>query len=164
MHKKSIASACLFAMSVSFVSLAATAQEATLHNAAFNEDVGAQERINLSSKLRMLSQRIASASCHLVEGDDIEAASTLLANDSTEFDKILNALVNGDAELNVIGAEERRKTLVKIASVKELWEPMKVAVYALTDQRDIEANLETVILSNSELLNRAAVLVTEIVC
>lgn len=172
MQKKSVANAWLAALCLSFISLPALSKEAFVVDASMVEeavdaslveDIGAQERINLSGKLRMLSQRIASSACHFWEGVDVEATSAMMLSSTEEFDKILTALEFGNEEMNIIGSEKRRKTLFKIEKVKEQWAPIKAAVLHLAEHPDAEADLIIIQKQNLELLKRSASLVSELV-
>lgn len=90
---------------------------------AGNED-GASQRINLSGKLRMLSQRVTGASCYVQSGIDSEATTAMLGAAATEFETITAALEFGNDNLGVFGAEERRRTIVGLGKLNELWAPM----------------------------------------
>ncbi|MCY4180935.1 MAG: type IV pili methyl-accepting chemotaxis transducer N-terminal domain-containing protein [Litoreibacter sp.] len=142
----------------------AFAQEAKITPVAqFEEDSGAQERINFSGKLRMLSQRIPSAACHLAAGVEVEASKKLLMGASAEFSKIVNALQFGDPELNITGAEERRKTVAKIDELRVAWVPMKKAADAMLAGDTSDAQLKPILDANMGVLKHAAELVSVIV-
>ena len=130
---------------------------------AYIEDIGAQERINFSGKLRMLSQRIPSAACHLVEGTQTDKASAILAGATAEFEKILNALEFGDPDLKIKGEEQRRKTLVKMHDLREKWAPVKAAALAMADGDVSEGNLDVILSDNMGVLGAAKLLVSELV-
>ena len=75
-------------------------------------ETNAEQRINFSGKLRMLSQRIPSAACHLAKNIDPEGARNLLTGAVAEFEQIITALEFGaDEQLNIIAPETRRRTL-----------------------------------------------------
>ncbi|MEM9970519.1 MAG: type IV pili methyl-accepting chemotaxis transducer N-terminal domain-containing protein, partial [Pseudomonadota bacterium] len=139
------------------------AEEAQIINAGIVENVGAQERINLSGKLRMLSQRIPAAACHFALGIDTAASKDMLAGATEEFDQILTALEVGDPELGIIGEETRRKTLIRVFSLREAWEPFKAAALSVANGENTDANLEALIAGNIDVLDRAKVLVSELV-
>ncbi|MEM6594685.1 MAG: type IV pili methyl-accepting chemotaxis transducer N-terminal domain-containing protein [Pseudomonadota bacterium] len=145
------------------VSSAAFAQEAKVTPAALQEDSGAQERINFSGKLRMLSQRIPSAACHLAAGVEVDASKKLLQGASAEFTKIVNGLEFGDAELGIASAEERRKTVAKINEVRVAWMPMKDAADAMLAGDISDSNLEKILKANMGVLKSAAELTNTIV-
>lgn len=141
----------------------AIAEDAEVVRTAFIEDVGAQERINLSGKLRMLSQRIPSAACHLAEGVDVEGSSKLLRDATFEFEKILNGLEFGDDDLNIIGNEKRGKTLAQIKDLRAKWEPVKAAAAGMIGGDVSEANLNLILDQNMAVLGSAKILVSELV-
>ncbi len=123
----------------------------------------AQERINLSGKLRMLSQRIPSAACHLSRNIDTDSSSALLLGATVEFEKILTALEFGDTELNIQNAETRRKTLVRIQELRETWEPLKAAVDAVIGGAASDAEFSHILAENLPVLGAAQLLVEELV-
>ncbi len=123
----------------------------------------AEERINYSGKLRMLSQRIPSAACHLSRGIDVDGSSKLLTAAPVEFEKILNALEFGDAELNIHAPEKRRKTLMRIHTLRAAWEPMKAAAGRISDGTGTEEDVNLVLTQNMAVLGAAVQLVPELV-
>ncbi len=160
-HKINLALATMTA----FAALAGTssADETKPVRAAFVEDIGAQERINYSGKLRMLSQRIPSAACHLAKGIDPEGARTLLQGATTEFEKILTGLEFGDADLKIVGSENRRKTVAQIHDLRGKWEPMKAAAEAMIAGDTSPANLDAILSQNMIVLASAKILVSDLV-
>lgn len=139
-----------------------SAQEATISEAALVQSSGAQERIALSGKLRMISQRIPAMACHFVAGVDPEGSSRGLALATDEFEKILSALEFGDAELGVNDAELDRKTIAKIHALRDVWTPFKVAADAIVVGDLADGNLQIVLAENMNILETAKTLVTEI--
>ncbi|MEL6410776.1 MAG: type IV pili methyl-accepting chemotaxis transducer N-terminal domain-containing protein [Pseudomonadota bacterium] len=160
MYIKPVSLAVVLATSLSSFAMA---QDGSVQKASLVEDTGAQERINFSGKLRMLSQRIASSACHLAEGVDKEATMAMLDASTKEFDKILAALEFGDESLNIMGAETRRKTIVKIDAVKEEWTPLRDAAISMASGDISETNLNTILEGNLSLLGAAVELVPAIV-
>ena len=126
------------------------------------EDVGGSERINYSGKLRMLSQRIPAATRNLVAGHEVDLARDMLAGATAEFTKIANALEHGAPDLNINGEEHRRKTLVAITKLNSVWEPFANATVAILNGDHGQAQLDTVLDGNMDLLARAKLLVSEI--
>lgn len=137
------------------------AQEA---GAAVDLSENAKERINHSGRLRMLSQRIPSAACHLDRRIEIDAARTLLAGAAADFDRILDALeFGGDEGLNILAPETRRRTLLRISELRALWEPLRVAAEALVDGGGSDADIELLLTQNLSVLQAAQLLVEELV-
>jgi hypothetical protein len=128
----------------------------------FLEDIGASERIDMAGKLRMLSQRMPAAACTEHAGIAVEQSKAVLHAAKEEFDTILAALEFGDAELGIVGEEDRRKTLAAIAAVHAEYDPL----HALFD--DIEetggTDEEVAEIANHDLLilEAAKVLVSEV--
>lgn len=123
----------------------------------------AQERINLSGKLRMLSQRIPSAACHLNKGIDPEGARTLLIGATAEFERILTALEFGDPELNIMNAETGRRALQRVHQLREIWQPLKSAASSLVDGTATQDDIEYILTQNIPVLQDAQLLVEELV-
>ena len=127
-------------------------------------ETNAQQRINFSGKLRMLSQRIPSAACHLATDISPDAARGLLTGSVAEFDKIINALEFGeDSDLNIMAPETRRRTLERIATLRERWEPMKEAAEALAAGNAEQAQIDFILNNNLPVLAAAQLLVEELV-
>ena len=123
----------------------------------------AQERINLSGKLRMLSQRIPAAACHLNRGISVTAAGPLLENATLEFDKILSALEFGDADLNIMEPETRRKSLARIHELREIWTPFQQAAETVSAGTATDAELGYLMNENMSVLAAAQLIVEELV-
>jgi len=123
----------------------------------------AEQRINQAGKLRMLSQRIPSAACHFIEGVETQDALDLLKSATEEFEAILNALEHGDPALNIIDPETNRKILVRIADLRANWVPLKAAADAVIAGDNVEENIETIFLTNMDVLGSAVALVPQMV-
>lgn len=139
------------------------AEEAPAVLVSVQQDVGGTERMNFSGKLRMLSQRIPAAACHLANGVDEAGAKKLLSGATAEFNAIMNGLQYGDASLNMNGAEERPKTLHQINKLAENWKPMNDAAEAMIAGDVSQERLQTILDQNTAVLEEAKILVTEIV-
>ena len=146
-----------------FVTSMAQAQVAqiTLDSAVPEEN--AQERINYSGKLRMLSQRIPSATCHVQRGIEVEAATALLEDATAEFGQILSALEIGDIDLNIIEPETRRKSLARIHELREKWEPFRDAADAVVAGAATDAQVSYLLNESVSVLEAAQLVVEELV-
>lgn len=145
----------LLALCVALTPAIATAQATVEENA--------QERINFSGKLRMLSQRIPAATCHIQRGIAADAAANLLTGATAEFEAILTALEVGDPALNIQQPESRRKTLAAIATLRQLWEPLNVAAQSVIAGTATEADITYILTENLAVLGAAQRLVEELV-
>jgi hypothetical protein len=139
------------------------AQEARIIQIAIPANDSVEDRIALSGKLRMLSQRIPSAACHLVSGVDPEGSVKLLSGSITEFERILDGLEFGDSDLNINSAETRRMTVTMIHETREVWKSFKVAVDAVLQGNNTKENLQIVLDQNLAVLGSAQSLVSELV-
>ncbi|MDJ0638155.1 MAG: type IV pili methyl-accepting chemotaxis transducer N-terminal domain-containing protein [Paracoccaceae bacterium] len=126
---------------------------------------GSKARVNHSSKLRMLSQKVGSASCRLNAGIGVEAAKEELQNSRVEFNTIMNGLENGSMALGIPSAEKSRVVLKSIKAVKDAWKPIDDAAQTLVssggnaDAAQIIANenlklLEATMILSSDLSGR----------
>jgi hypothetical protein len=123
----------------------------------------AEQRINFSGKLRMLSQRVPSAACHFARGIDVEGSDALLVGATAEFEKILLGLEFGDADLNIQQPEANRRTLVLIAELRSRWEPLKAAAEAVANGTATAADRNYVLNENIPVLQAAQLLVERLV-
>ena len=81
----------------------------------------ANQRINFSGKLRMLSQRAAAAGCNISAEVEQEKYRQLLSSTSAEFWTILDALEFGNTDLNIEGEETNDAVLTALQSTKTQW-------------------------------------------
>lgn len=103
-------------------------------------DSGASNRIVAGDLLRELSQEIPAAACHLHNDIDVEEAHELLTTNITVFDVVLDALLNGNPEIGIEGAETSRRTAVEIEHMIADWEPIHdAALKVLEDPDDAES-------------------------
>lgn len=123
----------------------------------------AEQRINFSGRLRMLSQRIPSAACHLEQGIDVSGATTLLSTATAEFEKILTALEFGDGDLDIQEPERNARTLDAIATLRGRWEPLKVAANAVVSETATDEQRSYIVDKNLEVLAAAQLLVEQLV-
>ncbi len=165
MKKATNTVAALTAIGIAFLATPAFAEDVTLvkYDATVEDDGSAKERINYSGRLRMLSQRIPSAACNYASGVASEATHKMLVSASEEFETILDALENGNPELNILSPETRQKTLSRLSDVREAWAPMKAAVEGLSAGEATDENLQLILDSNMNVLGSAVVLVGELV-
>ena len=80
-------------------------------------------RINMSGKLRMLSQRIPGLACNAAAGIAPDQSMNAMYAATTEFERILAALTVGDDGLKITAPEQNRRTLVFIDEVAQVWAP-----------------------------------------
>lgn len=119
----------------------------------------AEARINYSGKLRMLSQRIPSAACHLSRDIAPEASRALLQSAAAEFEKILHALEFGDGELGIEAPERNRKTLQRIHLLRDEWEILKGSAAVVAAGTATEGDMDAVLAQNMAVLAQAVRLV-----
>ncbi|MEO1639790.1 MAG: type IV pili methyl-accepting chemotaxis transducer N-terminal domain-containing protein, partial [Pseudomonadota bacterium] len=126
------------------------------------QDDGGAQRVNLSGKLRMLSQRVPAAACYLQNGVDVERSRAVLTGALAEFEQIVAGLEHGDMELGIPTAEERRRTLAGIAKLNELWVPLRQDANAILDGTGTPEHLASMASQSAEVLAVAQKLVVVI--
>lgn len=143
---------------------AQTANDSTTSapNTQFLEDIGASQRIDFSGKLRMLSQRVVAAGCNYAADIDPANSGPILEAATTEFEVIVDALEFGDPGLGIIGQEERRKTLVGLSKLRELWAPAAVSAELIGAGAGTPEVVATFADQSAPLLNMAKLMVSEI--
>ncbi|MEM6594361.1 MAG: type IV pili methyl-accepting chemotaxis transducer N-terminal domain-containing protein [Pseudomonadota bacterium] len=130
--------------------------------ASFAKEIGASERVEAAGLLRVLSQEAANAACHISHDVSADEARQLLAEVKSKFSKTIDALEFGNPEMNINGAETRRKTLIRIEDVRTAWGFMKDAAYALLDDPKNPEALATVKAENENVLKITSNLTNDI--
>lgn len=142
--------------------VAANQEQAELVKAQLVEDIGASERVEAAALLRILSQETASAACHMGKGVDRASSRELLIEAKTKFNMILDALQHGNPKMNIIGPEKRRKTVLKIETLRTDWAPIhNAAVRLIEDDNDKDALL-LIKAQNEAILEKTYILTSEI--
>ncbi|KIT16362.1 type IV pili methyl-accepting chemotaxis transducer N-terminal domain-containing protein [Jannaschia aquimarina] len=113
----------------------------TKHLAAITGEANGSERIDYAGKLKMLSQRAPAAACNKAAGIGGWLAKGYLAASIGEFDRIMNALENGDVFLGIRNAENDRRILGRIEQMKEIWTPARNGMEALIEGTATDAQI-----------------------
>ena len=153
---------CAVALGCTAFAGPALAQNTTVSQVGLAQDDGARGRIAYSGKLSMLSQLVPAAACHLSANVDPQGMIEMLGSATAEFQTILHALEFGDAELNITGAETRRKTITEIETVRSAWSPVRVAAEAMIIGDVSDKNLQIILSQNLEVLEATKSLVIDI--
>lgn len=119
--------AALPAAGMVFAETAAIADPATLTEVVFVDDVGAAERIRAADRLRTLTQEVAAAACLFGNGQLPDLNRKLLVASIDEIDLLLDALLHGNDDLHIVGAERRKKTIREIEMIIAEWTPLRDA-------------------------------------
>jgi hypothetical protein len=131
--------------------------------AEFVKERGGTARINLSAKLRMLSQRIAAEACIYAAHANDEAAVAGLTAAIEEFSKIVRGLEVGDDSLGILGPEDSAKILKGLKVLSEEWAPMEAAVKDLLSAGgDNSADVAKIYEQSPKVLKIAQKLSTEV--
>ncbi|WP_168769110.1 type IV pili methyl-accepting chemotaxis transducer N-terminal domain-containing protein [Yoonia maricola] len=137
-------------------------QAAAADAATTNGDAGGGARINLSGKLRMLSQRIVASACYLQAGVSSDDSGAMLVAAQEEFALITDALQNGNDDLGVFGEETRRKTLIGIELLRDLWVPVSAGADEIAAGNGSQETVQQIATDSAPLLEMAQKLVPEI--
>ena len=94
---------------------------------------GAKARISRSAALRSLTEAVASASCRVSAGMNVDSAMAELAKTTEDFTAIVSGLIDGDPALGMPGAETRARMLASLDATASAWAPIKVAASNLAN-------------------------------
>ncbi|WP_341367219.1 type IV pili methyl-accepting chemotaxis transducer N-terminal domain-containing protein [Yoonia sp. BS5-3] len=140
----------------------ATSVHADTNTPQFIEDTGASQRIDFSGKLRMLSQRIVAAGCNYAADIDPNISGPALGAAKEEFQMIVDALEFGNNDLGIIGPEERRRTLVGLSKLRELWGPAAASGATILADQGSPETVATFADQSAPLLDMAKLMVSQI--
>lgn len=152
----------LIAAIVAMPSLTIAQDEPDMLDANFVEDTGAALRIEAADEMRVVSQEVPAAVCHLHNGVAPELSAELLVEGVTKFDRVLNALLNGDAEFGIIGGEERSRTIRYLEDLQVSWIDLRTSALIVYDDPADTAAVAAVYEMASMMLEKTSVVLSEI--
>lgn len=156
---KALLAACLVALGgMLTVPQAATAQES-----ATVSDMQGAERIDLTARVRAISQRVAAAACYSQAGIDADAFKAVAMESLAEFSTLIAALEKGDANLGITRPEEARKVLSGLRGISLQWEPFNTAAMQVIDGSAPDEGWAFVARQNLNLMHASKYLVGELV-
>ena len=161
-NKMSLAAMCFGIAMGTAPSFAQTTDDLPVVQVQATTDAGAGQRINLSGKLRMLTQRVAASACYVQAGIVPQDSVSMLEGAVAEFTLIVGALEYGNEDLGIFGAEEHRKTLMGVAKLKELWAPMEATAMTVAMGAGTPQDVEAIATQSAKVLEIAQRLVAEI--
>jgi len=124
---------------------------------------GSKARVTLASELRMLTQKIGSASCRLNAGIGTDMAAKELDEARQAFNTIMNGLENGSMALGIPSAEQSRTVLKSLKSVQDAWKPINDAAATLASDTAGKARAAEVIAAgNMQLLDATMILSSDV--
>lgn len=123
---------------------------------------GSKARVNLSNKLSMLTQEVASASCRITAGINPENAVQDLDQARSQFNTILDGLEYGSSALGIPSGERHSVVLNSIADLREKWGPMDTAAKAMIDARAAANGSGAIANGSQDLLDAANILASDI--
>lgn len=142
-------------------SLATWIETAPVH-AATVEAQTIRQKINLSGRQRMLSQRMSAAACIAMTGLDQGARAAVAQSAHDEFSRTLAGLRDGDEGLGLT-AEANAEVRDALDHVEALWTDMSPAVQQLAAGYGDTEILSQITALNTELLRRSNATVQRIV-
>ncbi|MCB2135837.1 MAG: type IV pili methyl-accepting chemotaxis transducer N-terminal domain-containing protein [Rhodobacteraceae bacterium] len=148
------ASACA-ALLASLVAIASPSYAETVFD-------GSKARLNLSGKLRYLTQEVVSAGCRMTAQIDTANAQEELRVSVDKFETILNGLEKGSLTLGIPSEEKNRRPLRAITNLREKWAPVRTASDNILAGNGTPADLAAMAGANADLLEATIVLATEI--
>ncbi len=143
----------------------ATAQSSVSAGAShdyYQADDGNQ-RINLSGRLRMLSQRIPGMACNNAAGIETAASQKNLSAAVDEFSIILAGLEVGDVNIDIMGPEDSRRVLGGIKQLRVRWEPFQDQALTVLENQSSGGAVDELAAASLPLLRDAQILVGRIV-
>lgn len=124
---------------------------------------GSKARVNLSSKLNMLSQTIGSAACRIKAGIGSDAAREELQAARTDFNTILDGLEHGGPALGIPTEERYSVVRRSIGKVRAVWSEMDAASETLVSGiGDTSAAAGQIGEANLALLDATGILASDI--
>ncbi|MEO1537779.1 MAG: type IV pili methyl-accepting chemotaxis transducer N-terminal domain-containing protein [Pseudomonadota bacterium] len=124
---------------------------------------GSKARVTLASELRMLTQKIGSASCRINAGIATDDAMKELDEARSQFNTIMNGLENGSRALGIPSAERNRVVLKSLKSVQDAWAPVDDAAETLTSNAAGKSRAAAIIAdSNIALLDATMILSSDV--
>ena len=133
-----------------------------LSSAGFVEDDGASEHMVFAAKLRLLSQRIPAAACFEHFGIEPEVNAELLNTATAYFDRILDGLEHGDAELGLMKPETDPHILRDIASIHAQWDPIHELIWKIASGDSTDAEIISLSETGTELVKLTSKLSSDI--
>lgn len=110
-------------------------------------------RIDITGKLRMLSQRISKSSCFISMGLDVESHAEMIIRDVHLFDDTLSVLRDGGGE-HELSPETDRRALEKIDEISAIWAPIRELLEVAIQTNEVSyETVEYILLHDLALLN-----------
>lgn len=131
-------------------------------SAAIGEE-NVEERIRTSVRIKMRSQSISAAVCHLQAGMNASDLNTPLDQQVAEFEQFVTALTAGDASLNIVRPEGRKKTLQAAGLITDAWGPVKVAAMNIASGSNQASDTDFILDHNAEILEHGHNFTAELV-
>ncbi len=159
---RSLVTAASLVLATPTFALNPTDQAGDVLPVSFVKDTGDVIRIESAEYLRTYSQEVAAAACFYYNDIDRDLSRELLTEASNGFDLRVDALLNGNESLGIIGGEERRKTIVRLEEINAFWGEIQNAVETLIAEPQNSEAVNFIKANNLELFEMTDNLVTEV--
>ena len=111
---------------------------------------GSRIRVNLSGRLRHITQEVAAASCSLVAGFDRDVSMGRLVSSRTEFDNLFTSLVHGNKRLGIPSREDASRVKTGLTTLLKVWASSSVTTLKMLTADELDAYGTTVALNTLE--------------
>ena len=148
------------ALSIALGTSLLTATLALASPASANEgsNDGSKARVNLSARLRSLTEDVAASACRVHSGVAADDARDKLQAVKTTYETILKGLVESDPRLGIPTVETNNSVIRALRGVKEIWEPIAEASDRIISGGGSAADIELIASTHRELLDRTETL------
>ncbi|MGR3513138.1 MAG: type IV pili methyl-accepting chemotaxis transducer N-terminal domain-containing protein [Paracoccaceae bacterium] len=140
-----------------------TATSPVLASVAPTAQDDAETRIRTSVKIKLRAQSISAAACHLKMGMNPDALKTPISGQIAEFEKFVNALVEGDPSLGIAVPEARKLTHRAAQRVTDAWVPVKAAAQKIALGDGEAQDIDQILAGNLEILEEGHNFTAELV-
>lgn len=110
---------------------------------------GSRIRVNLSGRLRHITEEVAAASCSLNAGLDAPIAISRLVSSRAEFDNIFTSLSHGNKRLGIPSRENAFRIKKGLTELLKIWASTSVTTMKMLTARET-ISLSTVVAQNTK--------------
>lgn len=100
---------------------------------------GSRIRVNLSGRLRHITQEVAASSCSLVAGFDREVSMGRLVSSRTEFNNLFTSLAHGNTRLGIPSREDASRVKTGLTALLKVWASTSVTTLKMLTADELDA-------------------------
>ena len=142
--------------SISMLPMTASAQGTSVFD-------GSKARVNGASKLGMLTQEIASASCRISAGINTPSAVADMESARGDFNALMAGLTNGARDLGIPSAEKNHVIQDSLAGVQKVWDKIDPVAEGMASSGQAVEKTRYIEKGNGKLLDATTVLASDII-